>query len=360
MTSDFQLPAPPIGGAAATIVRWLKEPGDALAQGEPLLVVVNDRVELAIGAPGEGVLEALLAAEGESVATGVPIARLRPAGAPPAAPAAPRRATPTARRIAAAHGLDIAMVEGSGPNGAVRKRDVLAALGDGGERHEADAARSPEDAPIPPVVSAKISPAHRPLSTLLPRALSAVEVDMATVVAYCERYATAEARRGAALTPLACAALVVVEALLDFPALNSLWREEFIERRRRVALRVELPGGPILLEDAQDLSLRGIGRRLARPGELRPQHDGATFALTVLPGAHLPLAAYTSADGLAVLGVGTLALRPLVVCDSGVDRVEVRPASYFSLSYDARVLDLAQASAFLRAVKQRLERFAPR
>ena len=60
MSTDYQLPALPFGGPEVTIVRWLKQPGDPLARGEPLLVAVNDRVEVVLPAPEDGSLEAVL------------------------------------------------------------------------------------------------------------------------------------------------------------------------------------------------------------------------------------------------------------------------------------------------------------
>ena len=75
MTStDYLLPLLPFGSAAYTIVRWLKRAGDAVSAGEPLLVVVNDRVEVALPATSAGMLDRILADEGAAVAAGTPVA----------------------------------------------------------------------------------------------------------------------------------------------------------------------------------------------------------------------------------------------------------------------------------------------
>src|SRR5258705_12409320 len=117
MSTEYQLPQLPLGGAQATIVCWLKQPGDQLAPGDPLLVVVNDRAEFALPAPAAGILDAQLAAEGTTVAAGAPLARIgtgQPAAAtqqthPAAHPAraTPRRASPVARPIPATPEIDI-------------------------------------------------------------------------------------------------------------------------------------------------------------------------------------------------------------------------------------------------------------
>jgi pyruvate/2-oxoglutarate dehydrogenase complex dihydrolipoamide acyltransferase (E2) component len=137
MPTDYRLPALPLGDSQVKIARWLKQPGDPLEPGDPLLVVVNDRVEVALPSPGAGILDAVLVAEGAMAQVGAVIARIAPgsAAATTAAPAAraaagPGRASPVAARIAAAANIDIETLSGSGPRGRILKRDVLAALDD--------------------------------------------------------------------------------------------------------------------------------------------------------------------------------------------------------------------------------------
>ena len=67
MSIEYQLPQLPLGGPEATLVRWLKQPGDRLAPGDPLLVVANDSVEVVFPISTEGAVEALLVAEGAPV-----------------------------------------------------------------------------------------------------------------------------------------------------------------------------------------------------------------------------------------------------------------------------------------------------
>src|SRR5262245_45538135 len=148
MSTEYQLPQLPLGSPEVTLVRWLKQPGDLLTSGEPLLVAVNDRVEVILPASKEGVLEALLAADGASVMVGASIARI--ATAPLAVDtrrsqadaesatsdqgtianplAAHSRVTPVARRIAAISKIDLADIDGSGPGGRILKKDVLVAI----------------------------------------------------------------------------------------------------------------------------------------------------------------------------------------------------------------------------------------
>src|SRR5215212_1807077 len=111
MSTEYQLPPLPFGGPQTTILRWLKQPGDGLARGEPLLIAVNDRVVALLPAPADGSLAALLVADGAQTTAGTPIAQIAPVSAEthardtdvssPAASnssptAAPRRASPVA------------------------------------------------------------------------------------------------------------------------------------------------------------------------------------------------------------------------------------------------------------------------
>jgi pyruvate/2-oxoglutarate dehydrogenase complex dihydrolipoamide acyltransferase (E2) component len=377
-TFEYQLPAFPLGGAEATVVRWLKRPGEALAPGEPLLVVVNDRLEVALPAPEDGTLEALLVAEGESVAVGgrlARIARAAPAASPPGAPrilqaaAAPgggavpaglQRASPVARRAAAAAGLDLATLVGSGPGGRVMKHDVLVA---------AQAAQHDAHVRAPSRMRRAIAEHMVRSRATAPHALTAVEVDMGQVAAVRERYRPIFAQRGLDLTYTACIALAVVEALLQHPLLNSTWSDAGIILRRRVHLgiAVALPDGLItpVVRDAQDLNLRGMARavgdlaRRARVGALRPgETSGGTFTITN-PGSGAiwfgtPI---INQPQSAILGVGAIGPRPLVVSEGGVDRIAVRPTAILTLAYDARVIDQSHADAFLGTLKRTLERF---
>ncbi|HEX9372178.1 MAG TPA: biotin/lipoyl-containing protein, partial [Roseiflexaceae bacterium] len=137
VSPEYQIPALPLGGPQVTIVRWLRQPGEPVAAGEPLLVVVNDRAEVALPATAGGILEQTLAAEGAPSVAGAMVATI--AAAPAREPALetiadpapdqsgaaeqphPRRISPVARKIAAAAGLDITLVASSGVSGRVVK-----------------------------------------------------------------------------------------------------------------------------------------------------------------------------------------------------------------------------------------------
>jgi 2-oxoglutarate dehydrogenase E2 component (dihydrolipoamide succinyltransferase) len=420
MSTEYRLPALPFGGPQTTLLRWLKQPGDPLARGEPLLIAVNDRVEALLPAPDDGSLAAVLVADGAQTTAGTLIAQLaaapaktdeRDAGASPSTAAnsptaaalnpqrgagAPRRASPVALRIADLSQLDIAALEGSGPGGRIVKSDVLAALGgreasgdqsgvrsveppaEAREAGSADpsngaqpAARSPQPSTLAqPTTMRRAIAAHMVRSRATsPHAMTAMEVDMGRVADARVRLRAAFARRGLDLTYTACIALATTDALLRHPLLNSAWSEAGIIQYRRIhmGIAVALPDGLItpVVRNAQDLNLRGIARivgdlaRRARSRALQPgEASGGTFTITN-PGAGAVWfgTPVINQPQVAILGVGAVRSRPLVIDHDGADRIAVRPTALLTLAYDARLCDQSQADAFLNDVKRNLEHF---
>ncbi|HEU4328333.1 MAG TPA: 2-oxo acid dehydrogenase subunit E2 [Roseiflexaceae bacterium] len=363
MSSEVVLPALPFGGDEITVVRWLHQPGDVVAPGEALLVAANGRVEVALPASAGGTLSELLAREGTAVRAGAAVARF----ATPQLPAPALRATPLARRIAAERGLDLATLAGSGPGGCVMKRDVL-----GPEEHAAATSPAPPAAPVaaePPVpalpvtqpTAAEAKPdidvrptaplAGLALDALSTHILTAVEVDLGAAEILLARQ---NGRRGAA-DLLACVAQGAVAALLRFPLLNAAWHDDGIVARRRVHLGVRRArdGQTIALTipDAQDLNLRGLARALA--GRVQPDQPRATF--TIVAGDNWGATPAPPAGQSALLHLGAVAARPVVVGTGAAERISIRPTALLTLAFDARILDQRQADAYLAAVRHSLE-----
>src|SRR4051812_7069715 len=143
----------PAGGESVTegtILEWAVKVGDAVADGQTVVEISTDKVDMELPAPAAGTITEILAEEGETVTVGQAIARMTtsPGAAPAAAPEAPTgngasapaaapslpddaRVSPVAARVAAAEGIDLGAVTGSGPSGRITKADVLAAANGG-------------------------------------------------------------------------------------------------------------------------------------------------------------------------------------------------------------------------------------
>ena len=154
MATDVIMPALGMAQETGKVLRWFKAEGEQVAKGEPLMEVETDKVTVEVESPAEGTLASVRAAEGEDVPVGEvvavvlaageaapePVAAAAPAVANVARREAPRQtrplrrgagrrplASPKARRLAEARGVDIAALRGTGPNGAVVAADVEAA-----------------------------------------------------------------------------------------------------------------------------------------------------------------------------------------------------------------------------------------
>ncbi len=174
----YEIRVPSLGESIveATVARWLKQVGDAVATGEPVVELETDKVNLEVAADQSGVLSSIACPEGSTVAIGDLLGTIEagalPASAPaapaatttmatPAAPATEVMATPVAQRMAAEHAIDLRTVPGTGPGGRVTKEDVLRLVSGAGASEavaKADEARVHVSHPVPAVIEAPPPP----------------------------------------------------------------------------------------------------------------------------------------------------------------------------------------------------------
>ena len=344
-----------------------------------------------------------------------------PAEPPPApqAPAAPPAhgngasterhtfVSPVVARIAAEHGIDPGSIAGTGRDGRVTKKDILAVV-EGTATSAQPAApeapvapADPAPAPAPPMQQPAPSPApisqqpqaaggdagetvtpmtamRRGIAEHMRRSLdtaahvtSAIEVDMSRVVQLRESMkAEVKAQHGVNLTYLAFISRATVETLADWPYVNAEIRGESIVTRSFVNLgfAVALDGGKGLivpvLKNAEDLNLLGMARGVAdlaeraRTKKLLPDDvQGGTFTITN-PGSYGTFIGtpVISQPQSGILGTYALVKRPWVITDdAGNDAIAIRPMMNLTLTYDHRLVDGASAGQFLRDLAGRLE-----
>ena len=294
--------------------------------------------------------------------------------APPARQRQRRRYSPVVMRLAEEHNLDISLLEGTGIGGRVTKKDVL---------HHLEAAPPAVVEPVAPAPATPQSDASRlPITptrrliaanmtrsaTEIPQAWSITEVDVSGLVA--RREALKEGfreREGVNLTYLPFVLNAVAEALKENPLVNSSWAEDAIilKRRINIGVAVAAPAGLIVpvLHDADDLSVSGLARRLddltrrARAGELALDDvQGGTFTLNNTGAlgsvASQPIINHPQA---AILTTEAIVKRPVVVGDG----IAIRSMMNICFTFDHRIMDGAEASAFTNTVKHRLEAIGP-
>jgi pyruvate dehydrogenase E2 component (dihydrolipoamide acetyltransferase) len=299
------------------------------------------------------------------------------------------KSSPLVRKIAAEHGIEIARLQGTGISGRVTKRDILAFIDSGAAQ---PAARSAPGASMHAPAGAE---QHGPLPEPWPgdvvepmsriRALTAehmtvarrtaahvtsfFEIDLTRISRVRQTMrADFEAQTGQKLTFLPFILQGVVAALKRHPVLNASVRGGDIIYRKQfnLGIAVAVDWGLIVpvIKRADELSLVGLTRQLndlagrARSKKLKPEEvQEATFTITN-PGVFGSLMGtpIIPVGTTAILGLGAIEKRPKVVTGpDGEDTIAIRTCAYFSLSFDHRVVDGADADRFLADVKQTLE-----
>ena len=296
------------------------------------------------------------------------------------------KSSPLVRKMAAEHNIDIAALSGSGIAGRVTKRDLLSAIESGTARRGAPSMHAPGGLDIHgPLPEPWPGDVVEPMSVMRQRisehmvvsrrtsahVTSFMEIDFTRVARIrAANRARFEADTGQKLTYMPFIIRSVIDALKAFPVMNaSVAGTNVIYRKQyNIGVAVALDWGLIVpvIKRTEDLSLGGITRALndlaarARAKKLSPSdvQDG-TFTITN-PGVFGSLMGtpIISQPQVAILGVGTIEKRPKVVSGpDGEDTIAIRTCSYFSISFDHRIIDGAIADQFLAHVKRTLETF---
>jgi pyruvate dehydrogenase E2 component (dihydrolipoamide acetyltransferase) len=364
----------------ATVLQWLKSPGDRVARGEPLVEVETDKSTIVYEAEADGVLDEIVVPPGSAAALGAVIARLRVAasGAPaPHAPSPPRaaasaepparaasrtraRATPVARQLAAELGLALDGLAGTGPGGRIVAADVRAGTATGVAEPEGGrgTATEFEQTPTQRTIAARMTESR----ASIPEFTLEAEIDMEAA-----RSLRAELE-AAGREPVPSYNDLVVRAvalgLRQFPALNASYAPGKTIRHGSINVGIAVDAGDALLvptiRDADRRSVFEIAaesRRLAegaRTRALSPAElaDG-TFTVSNLGMLGVRrFHAVINPPQAAILAVGAVAPRAVVDASGAV---VASTTMEVALSCDHRVVYGAEAARFLQALGHLLE-----
>src|SRR5205823_1545778 len=398
MTRSVEIRAPSgeTEGTRSQILRWLKRLGERVAENEPLIEIETDKVTVELASPGSGVLREILKQEQEEIAPGELLGRIESGAAAGAAAATPaiaapavvasaaagtagaparreRRAgaaagelSPAVSRLLRERGLDAAAIRGTGPGGRVTVEDVL--RGGTAEPREpgAGADAAGEIRRVPHTAVRKRIAEHMVQSLLrtAPHVTTVFEADLAAVLADRSRRREEFARRGVPLTLTAYFVQAAVAAIRAVPEANSRWTDTALEIHEPihigVATAVEGTGllVPVLrAAGSRDLFDTALGLNdlvtRARAGELSPADlRGGTFTISNhgVSGSLLAAPIIINQPQSAILGVGKLEKRPVVVDEGDEEKIVVRPRCYVTLTLDHRVMDGHRAKRFLEVL----------
>jgi len=392
MSTNIVVPTLGESVTEATIAKWFKNVGDAVAADEPLVELETDKVTVEVPAPAAGTLTDILAAVGATVdvgavlgvigAAGTAPAKAKPAAAAPApAAAAPAPApaaaaapavgfppAPSAAKLIAENNLGGVAIAGSGKDGRVTKGDVLNTL----------ASPAPAAAPAAPRAEdpreqrVKLTRLRKTIASRLKEAQNTAamlttfnEVDMTALNALRNQYKDAfEKKHGVKLGFMSFFVKACVTALKEWPAVNGEFTSEEIIYKNfyDIGVAVGTPNGLVVpvVRDSDKLSFAGVESAIAgygkkaRDGKLTmDEMTGGTF--TISNGGvygSLMSTPILNAPQSAILGMHKTMLRPMVMPDG---KIEARPMMYLALSYDHRIIDGREAVSFLVRVKECIE-----
>jgi 2-oxoglutarate dehydrogenase E2 component (dihydrolipoamide succinyltransferase) len=391
---DILVPSESFEGTRARLLRWMKAVGEPVAMGEPLVEVETDKVTVEIAAPGAGVLAEFLKVADDELEVGDLLGRIRsdgvavaaavtaPASAAPALaargaasgtsaePSASGALSPAVRRLLSEHRLTAADVVGTSAGGRINVDDVLKHVAERGTpAATAPAPRAAEQSgPVErvPHSATRRRTAERMVDSLLksaPHVTTVFEADLGAVLAHREATRAALLADGVPLTLTAYFVAACVSAIRAVPEANARWTDEATELFAQIdigiATAVEDRGLVVpVIRDVAALGLREIAARLndlatrARGHSLQPADvRGGTFTISNhgVSGSLLATPIIINQPQSAILGIGKLEKRAVVVERDGVDVVVVRPRCYVTLTLDHRVMDGHQANRFLSA-----------
>jgi 2-oxoglutarate dehydrogenase E2 component (dihydrolipoamide succinyltransferase) len=393
MSVEIRVPTLGDSVTEATIGKWFKQAGEAVAQDEPIVELETDKVTVEINAPAAGTIGEILAAAGATVQVNAVIGNIepgatapkaspasakpaaKPAAAPaPAAPAAPKAAAPVmpaAAKLAAEAGIDPSRASGTGLGGRVTKGDVLALLeqpaaaapapaAPSGPRKEAAREERVKMTKLRKVIAARLKQAQNTAAMLT----TFNEVDMTALMAARKQYNEAfEKKHGVKLGFMSFFVKASIAALKELPSVNAEIDGDDIVYKNyyNISVAVSTPSGLMVpvLRDADQISFAGIEKGIAdlgkraRDGKLgMDELQGGTFTITNggIFGS-LNSTPILNPPQSGILGMHKIQDRPMAV--NG--QVVIRPMMYIALSYDHRIIDGREAVTFLVRVKEHIE-----
>lgn len=404
----------------ATVLSWLKKPGDKIEQDESVLEVATDKVDTEVPSTHAGVLTEILAKDGEVVKVGTAIAIITTEGedalsveertikAETAIKAEPvlavsqsngssqtksadfksssRFYSPLVKNIARQENIPVAELEtvpGTGSEGRVTKKDILAYV----QQRKSGHSISPALMPSKPLVPASVGAgdeiiqmdrmrkmiAERMVDSkrISPHVTSFVEADVTNVVNWRNKVkGTFQKREGDSLTFTPIFIEAVVKAIKDFPMINIQVDGDKIIKKKdiNIGLAVALPTGNLIvpvIKNADQYTITGISKvvndlaKRARENKLKPDElSGGTYSVSNVGSfGNVMGTPIIMQPQVAILALGAIQKKPAVIETPDGDAIAIRHKMFLSHSYDHRVVDGALGGMFVRRVADYLEQF---
>lgn len=400
-------------GTKAVVRAWLKRVGDRVEVNDPLVELETDKVTQEVASPAAGILHEIILDSDAEATPGTILGRIDDSEQAQASASAARAAaevglasgggddrssltvslsnpislSPAVRRAIKQHGIDPAVVTGTGRGGRITRADVDGAVASRREQAKSPVASTQEALPRATPGASGIEGGKRTVPhdrmrlaiaqsmlnsvTVAPHVTAMFECDFSAISAHRRDNKAAFEAQGAKLTFTAYMVAASVLAMKAAPRVNSRWFDDRLEEYDEVGVGIGTALGdkglvvPVV-QRAQALSLLGIAQRLtdmtnrARKNALTPADmRGGTFAISNhgVSGSLLAAPIIINQPHSAILGVGKLEKRLVVREIEGIDTIQIRPMCYVTLTIDHRVLDGYQTNAWLSRFVEVIERW---
>ncbi len=405
------------GVIEATIIAWLKNEGDKIAEDETILEVATDKVDTEIQSPVSGIIKKINFKKDDVVPVGEVMALIETEGdiseeepiiseeteddlqepdtninteipeSKPDFTSSDKRFTPLVKNIAKKENISIEelnSIQGTGANGKVTKRDLLKYIEDkregkttvSGTPIAVDAGKynfsMDGDEILEMDRMRKLIAAHMVESKRIsPHVTSVVESDMTEVVKWRNKIKNSffeKHKQKITFTPIIVEA--VVKALKDFPLVNSSVDGDkiIIRKNINIGIATALPSGNLIvpvIKNADMYNLEGLTKIVndlvsrARENKLKPDEiQGGTFTITNLGTMGNILGTpIINQPQVAILAIGAIVKKPAVLETEMGDVIAIRNKAYLSMSYDHRVVDGFLGGTFIKRVSDYLENF---
>ncbi len=422
----------------ATILKWHKKPGDKVEHDETVLEIATDKVDSEVPSTAEGIISEILYNENDVVPIGSVIARIntngnsennstvgsesyshkqepyeeaslveevpyQPSEKPKSTSSGIRFYSPLVLNIAASEGIsmsELESIEGTGQDGRVSKKDVMAYLENRQDTSKGDVAKTPtksaetkvqnipeagpkQEYSTPAIFSGnveiiemdrmrKMIAKHMVDSkNISAHVTSFAECDVTNLVLWREKIKKDfEKQEGEKITFTPLFVEAIVKCIKRYPLINSSVDVDriIIKKDINIGMATALQNGNLIvpvIKSAGQLNLTGLAKQVnsladaARNNKLKPDDTaGGTFTITnVGTFGSIMGTPIINQPQVAIMAVGVIKKRPVVIETDQGDSIAIRHMMYISLSYDHRIIDGALGSTFLNAVSKELENF---
>ncbi|SOC05088.1 2-oxoisovalerate dehydrogenase E2 component (dihydrolipoyl transacylase) [Ureibacillus xyleni] len=394
------------------IEKWLVQPGDKVNKYDPLAEVVTDKVNAEIPSSFTGVITELIAKEGETLPVGAVVCTVEVNDEKQAEPTQvksnistailnagsmkqptnemrqKKRYSPAVLKLAEEHNIDLQLIEGTGLEGRITRKDILHYIESGQIPQTQKEVQQPKNVDkqdnslqetfVPTSTSTHdleipVTPIRRAIANNMvrskqevPHAWMMMEVDVTELVAYRNRIKNEfKEREGFNLTYFAFFVKAIAQALKEYPQMNSVWAGEKIIQKKDINISIAVATEDALfvpvIKNADDKTVKGIAREihelslLVRTGKLRSEHiQGGTFTVNNTGSfgsvQSMGIINYPQA---AIVQVESIVKRPIIMNNN---MFAARDIVNLCLSLDHRILDGLICGKFLNKVKDILEK----